>query len=145
MHFFLGTLRVNCICVLSLVKSYLAVLPNKLYARVHQPLKHSINHFSPFFLHDRAKLLDPGLDYRAPAQGGRFQVDHTTSAHSSRLKQEIEVSFEERTSAHTGKSMKHSRTFQYRHSFEKIIRPRGYKTFIMLNSTEHKISTAHKN
>ena len=24
-------------------------------------------------------------------------------------------------------------------------RPRGYKTFFMLNSTEHKISTAHKN
>ena len=23
--------------------------------------------------------------------------------------------------------------------------PQGYKTFIMLNSTEHKISTAHKN
>ena len=25
-----------------------------------------------------------------------------------------------------------------------LIRPRGYKTFLMLNSTEHKISTAHK-
>ena len=24
------------------------------------------------------------------------------------------------------------------------IRPRGYKTFFILNSTEHKISTAHK-
>ena len=24
-------------------------------------------------------------------------------------------------------------------------RPRGYKTFFMLNSTEHEISTAHKN
>ena len=24
-------------------------------------------------------------------------------------------------------------------------RPQGYKTFFMLNSTEHKISTAHKN
>ena len=24
-------------------------------------------------------------------------------------------------------------------------RPRGYKTFFMLNSTEHKILTAHKN
>ena len=26
-----------------------------------------------------------------------------------------------------------------------VIRSRGYKTFFMLNSTEHKISTAHKN
>ena len=28
---------------------------------------------------------------------------------------------------------------------EVIVRPRGYKTFSMLNSTEHDISTAHKN
>ena len=27
----------------------------------------------------------------------------------------------------------------------KKIRPRGYKTFFMLNSTEQEISTAHKN
>ena len=26
----------------------------------------------------------------------------------------------------------------------KLTRPRGYKTFFMLNSTEHEISTAHK-
>ena len=25
------------------------------------------------------------------------------------------------------------------------VRPQGYKTFFMLNSTEHQISTAHKN
>ena len=27
----------------------------------------------------------------------------------------------------------------------KYIRPRGYKTFFMVNSTENEISTAHKN
>ena len=26
-----------------------------------------------------------------------------------------------------------------------VFRPRGYKTFFMLNSTEHEISTGHKN
>ena len=26
-----------------------------------------------------------------------------------------------------------------------LYRPQGFKTFFMLNSTEHKISTAHKN
>ena len=29
--------------------------------------------------------------------------------------------------------------------FERMFRPRGYKTFFMLNSTEHEISTANKN
>ena len=29
--------------------------------------------------------------------------------------------------------------------FDAIGWPRGYKTFFMLNSTEHEISTAHKN
>ena len=29
--------------------------------------------------------------------------------------------------------------------YEVRSRPRGYKTFFMLNSTEHEISTAHKN
>ena len=27
----------------------------------------------------------------------------------------------------------------------RLIRPRGYKTFLMLNSTEHKVSSAYKN
>ena len=26
-----------------------------------------------------------------------------------------------------------------------VVRPRGYETFFMHNSTEHKLSTAHKN
>ena len=40
------------------------------------------------------------------------------------------------------------RTFVYRHdnikSFSYIIRPRDYKTFFMLNSTEHEIFSANK-
>ena len=31
------------------------------------------------------------------------------------------------------------------HKYTIMIWPRGYKTFFMLNSTEHKISTAHTN
>ena len=33
----------------------------------------------------------------------------------------------------------------FMHDHRETIRPRGYKTFFVLDSTEHEISTAHKN